>query len=172
MNLRKTILEEHSKNQTMKIVRWVGKDKKRFAELVKLFLHDEYRVIQRAAWPLDYCVEAHPELVKPWIGKMINNLEKPGLHDAAIRNTFRFLQSYDVPEKYLGKLVNTAYRFMLKSDSPIAVKVFAMSTLANITKKEPGLRNELRDAVKELMKEGSGAIIARGKMILKQLDRI
>ncbi|MBI3511307.1 MAG: hypothetical protein HY064_11630 [Bacteroidetes bacterium] len=56
MNLRKTILEEHSKNQTMKIVKWVGNDRERFSELMKIFLRYEYRLTQRAGWPMSYCV--------------------------------------------------------------------------------------------------------------------
>ena len=61
MNLRDEILKEHSKPQCNKIVQWVGDSQKRFDGLFNLFLNDEYRVTQRAAWPLSYCVIAHPE---------------------------------------------------------------------------------------------------------------
>jgi hypothetical protein len=47
MNPRETIPEEHSKKQCDKIVRYIGNDKKRFAELMKLFFKGEYRVTQR-----------------------------------------------------------------------------------------------------------------------------
>jgi hypothetical protein len=50
MDLRKTILQEHSKAQTSKIVKWVGDSQQRFDKLVNLFLNEEYRVVQRAAW--------------------------------------------------------------------------------------------------------------------------
>ena len=63
-NLREEILKEHSRAQCSKIAKWVGNDQKRFDELLQLFLNDEYRVTQRAGWPLGYCVEAHPELIK------------------------------------------------------------------------------------------------------------
>jgi len=52
MNLRSEILAEHSKAQAAKIVEWIGDSQQRFDELVKLFLHDEYKVMQRAGWPL------------------------------------------------------------------------------------------------------------------------
>ena len=50
MNLREEILKEHSKTQCNKIVNWIGNSQKRFNELFELFLNDEYRVTQRAAW--------------------------------------------------------------------------------------------------------------------------
>ena len=38
MNLKEEILKEHSKKQCDAIVKYIGNDKKRFAELMKLFL--------------------------------------------------------------------------------------------------------------------------------------
>jgi hypothetical protein len=48
MDLRQTILAEHSKANCNKIVKWVGNSQKRFSELFNLFLNSEYRVNQRA----------------------------------------------------------------------------------------------------------------------------
>ena len=180
MNLREIILEEHSKKQAMRIVRWVGTDKKRFAELVNLFLRGEYRVTQRISWSLSIVAELHPELVKPHLGKLIAQINAPGLHVAVARNTLRFLQFVDIPKRYQGKLVDTCFGFLLKSDSPIALRVFSMTVLQRIAAEEPELVREIREAVKSVMsegggnamREGRGAIIARGKMVLKQLDRI
>ncbi len=62
MNLREEILKEHSKAPCNKIVQWIGSNQKRFDDLFELFLNDEYRVTQRAAWPLSYSVIAHPGL--------------------------------------------------------------------------------------------------------------
>ena len=50
MDLRKTILKEHSKKNGNEIVSWIGNDKEKFHQLFNLFLIDEYRVTQRAAW--------------------------------------------------------------------------------------------------------------------------
>ncbi len=79
MSLREEILKEHSKAQCNKIVQWVGDSQKRFYELFNLFLNDEYRVTQRAAWPISYCVIAHPEFIRKDFSKLIKNLYKPNL---------------------------------------------------------------------------------------------
>ena len=50
MNIREEILREHSKAQSLRKAHYIGEDKQRFEELMYLFLNDEYRVCQRAAW--------------------------------------------------------------------------------------------------------------------------
>ena len=70
MNLRNEILKEHSKAQCKKIETWIGNNQHRFDELFYLFLNDQYRVVQRAAWPLSYCVIHHPQLIKKHFAKL------------------------------------------------------------------------------------------------------
>ena len=77
MDLLAAILKEHSKAQTARIVRYVGKDKKKFAELMKLFLEGEYRVTQRSGWPLSICVEKYPELIQPYFKKYSTTWTNP-----------------------------------------------------------------------------------------------
>ena len=62
MKLSETILKEHSKANCRRILIWVGDDQRRFDDLFDLFLSDEYRVVQRAGWPLSYCVILLKEL--------------------------------------------------------------------------------------------------------------
>ena len=65
MDIREALLEEHSKSQRNKIVKYIGTDKKKFAELMRVFFGNENRMTQRAAWPLSYSVAEHPELITP-----------------------------------------------------------------------------------------------------------
>jgi len=172
MNLREALLEEHSKKQTMRIVRWIGSDKTRFAQLLKLFLGTDIRITQRASWALNWCAEKQPQLVRPHLGKLIRNLERPGLHDAVVRNTVRLLQFIEVPEKDLGLLTNTCFRLLMKFESPIAVKAFAMTVLCNVCKKEPELKQELKLVISELHLQDSPALRNRAGKVLKALDKL
>ena len=70
MDLESALREERSKAQCNKIVAYIGSDKKKFAELMKIFFEGEYRVTQRAAWPMSYCVRKHPELITPYFQKV------------------------------------------------------------------------------------------------------
>ena len=71
MILRAQLLKEHSRANCDKVVRWIGADQQRFDELITLFVGDQYRVVQRAAWPLGYAAMAHPHLVKKHFVKQI-----------------------------------------------------------------------------------------------------
>ena len=100
MNLQEEILKEHSKMQCIRIVQWVGNSQSRFDELFNLFLTGEYRVTQRASWPVSYCVELHPVFINKHFTKLISNLQKPGLHNAIKRNTIRLLQYIEIPKNF------------------------------------------------------------------------
>ena len=76
-DLRESLLKEHSKAQCAVIVDWIGHSQQRFDSLFNLFLNDDYRVVQRASWPLSYSVLAHPELIKKHFTKLLDNLRNP-----------------------------------------------------------------------------------------------
>jgi hypothetical protein len=60
----------------MAIVEFIGDDARRFAELMKIVFAGEYRLTQRAAWPMNYCAERHPELIRPYLPKLLDCLER------------------------------------------------------------------------------------------------
>ncbi|MCX6291536.1 MAG: hypothetical protein NT126_07200 [Bacteroidetes bacterium] len=169
MNLRDEILKEHSKRQTLKIVRYIDDDQNRFDELMKLFLGNEYRVTQRAAWAVSYCAEAFPFLLKKHLKKMILNLAKP-VHIAVKRNTIRVLQFIDIPESLHGITVETCFKLFHDLKEPIAVRVFSMTVLANLCKHHPELANELKLSIETRMPYDSAGFCSRAKKIMKELN--
>lgn len=169
MIIRDALLKEHSKNQTIKIVKFIGDDKQKFKELMNLFFHDEYRVVQRSAWVVNCCAEAHPELIRPYLNKMIEYMHKP-VHDAVRRNTVRILQFTDIPEKLTGKAATVCFDLLQSKSEPIAVKAFSMTVLANICKTHPELKNELKLVIEDLLPYSSAGLLSRGKKILKALE--
>lgn len=170
MNLKETILKEHSKKQCDKIVKYIGSSRERFADLMKLFFEGEYRVTQRAAWPMRYCVKNHPELMKPYFGKLLGNLCKKGLHDAVIRNSVRLLQDLDIPKKYHGKLMSICFDFIQSNETPVAVKAFSLSILQNLSKQYTEIFPELKLIIEERWEHEAAAFRSRGKKILKQAE--
>lgn len=170
MNLRKEILKEHSKSQILKIVNYIDNDKNRFADLMRLFLENTYQVSQRAAMAVNYCASAYPELVFPYYKRMLENLNQP-VHDAVKRNTLHIFQWIEIPEKLQGKTADICFKLLCSKNEPIAVQVFSMTVLHNLSKIHPDLKNELRIAIEEQMPYGSAGFISRGKKILKSLER-
>lgn len=168
MKLREEILKEHSRAQCTKIVNWVGSSQQRFDELFRLFLNDEYRVVQRAAWPVSYCVMAHPSLISKHWKKLLANVKKPNLHDAVKRNTVRLMQDINIPEKYHGEVMNLCFGYLESPTEPLAVKVFSMSVLAKLAEIYPGIKTELQLIIEDQLPHQTAGFKSRAKKILKE----
>jgi hypothetical protein len=170
MNLRATILAEHSKKQCDKIVSWVGDDQKRFNKLFELFLNGEYRVTQRAAWPLSYCVVAYPHFIKPHFRKLIGNLKKPNLHNAVKRNAVRLLQVANIPEKYEGDIMDICFHYLQSPTEAVAVKVFSIKVLGNLAKKYPDIIPEIILIIEEQLPHQAPAFKRRAKWFMREIN--
>lgn len=170
MNLRNTILAQHSKATCTKIVQWIGNNQERFNTLFNLFLYDDdWCVTQKASWPLSYAVQAHPELIKPHFGKLLKNLKKPKLHDAVKRNTVRLLQDISIPEKFQGDLMNTCFDYISSPDEKPAVKAFSLTILHNLSREYPEIKQELKAIIEDRWDYESAAFRSRAKKVLKTL---
>ncbi|MEJ7739002.1 MAG: hypothetical protein WKF97_16375 [Chitinophagaceae bacterium] len=167
MQLREEILKEHSKAQCTKIVEWIGDSQERFDQLFNLFLTDEYRVVQRAAWPLSYCSIAHSSLIYKHFGKLIRNLHKPSIHPAVKRNTIRLMQDLKIPEKYHGELMDICFTYIASTDEAVAVKAFALTVLQNLAKLYPDILPEIKLVIEDRWDHETPAFKSRAKKILK-----
>jgi hypothetical protein len=169
MDLKRELLKEHSKAQRNKIVKYVGKDAKKFAELVSIFLEGPYRVTQRAAWPLSYCIERNGFLIKPHLNKILKYADRSEASDAVKRNVVRLLQFIEIPKNACGLAAEICFKFFTNTKEPIAVRVFSMTVLANLAKKIPELKNELIPLIEDQLPFASAGFISRGRKVLKEL---
>lgn len=170
MHLRNEILKENSKEQTFRMSEWVGNKPDRVAALMDLFLHDEYRVVQRAAWILSYVAEKHPAVVQPHLEKMVNRMGDAGIPVAVKRNVVRVLQFMPIPENLQGPVMDYCFRFLEDPKETIAVRAFSMTVLANLAQQYPEIKNEIILLIEDQLREGaSPGIRSRGKKTLEQL---
>ncbi len=144
MDIREALLAEHSKPQTMKIVSYIDGDAERFAELMRSFLGPVYRVSQRAAWPVSYCIERHPDLVKPYFNVLIKQLERDDAYVAVRRNVARLFQFVEIPKWYEGRIFDACYNLLADPAETVAVRVFSMTVAAKVARDSPELLDELR----------------------------
>ncbi|WP_152266792.1 hypothetical protein [Agriterribacter humi] len=169
MKLRDAILKEHSKDQCSKIVTYISNHQQRFDELARLFLHDEYCVAQRAAWPLSYCVAAHPHLVKKHLKKIILNLKKPGIHNAVKRNTMRLLQDIDIPQRIQGDVLDICFTYVADPKEAVAVKAFSLAILSRFTQQYPEIIPEIKLLIDDQLPHQTAAFASRAKKLLKEM---
>jgi hypothetical protein len=166
-NLKEQILKEHSKAQCTAIVQWVGASQQRFDELFHLFLNDEYRVVQRAAWPVSYCVMAHPDFIKKHWTTLIKNLQKSNLHNAVKRNSIRLLQDITIPKKYQGQIMDICFKYVESPTEAVAVKAFSLTVLSNLAKQYPEIIPEIKLLIEEQLPHQTAAFKSRAKVFLK-----
>jgi hypothetical protein len=171
MDLREEILKEHSRRQATKIANWIGPDKRRFKQLMELFLKGEYRVTQRSAWIVGCCADRYPYLITPWLRAMIKRMQEPGVHGAVKRNVVRILQFVEIPKPLLGTVVSLCFDYLGSPDEAIAVRALSMTVLLNASQKEPDLKNELKSMIELMLPNAEPAIQARARHVLKRLDK-
>lgn len=169
MKLREQILKEHSKANCDLVVKWIGDSQQRFDELFDFFLNDEYRVVQRAGWPLSNAVITHPKLIKKHFSKLLKNLQKPKIHDAVKRNTIRLLQNIPVPVRFQGQVMDICFEYINSPTEAVAVKAFALTVLENLSKQYPEIQQELKTIIEDRWDYESAAFRSRAKKILKKL---
>ncbi len=171
MELQKDLLSDFNKAHTVGIAKKIGANQDDFDELMTLFLGDDYRLTQRAAWVVSHCADEHPWLIEKHIEPMILNLNKQA-SDAVKRNTLRVLRYVEIPEDFMGIAAEVCFGCLQSGKEPVAIKVHAMDVLFNITKKFPELREELRLSIEDQMPFGSAGFLSRGTKILKLLDKM
>ncbi len=167
MDLKNQILKEHSKANCRLISKYIGNNKKRFAGLISVYLAGPYRVTQRAAWPISYCVEEHPDLIVPHLKKMIDFLKKPGIHVAVKRNTIRLLQFISIPKKLQGQVAEICFSFLQDKKETVAVKAFSLTVLGNLAKIEPELASELRIIIEDQLPYATAGFRAGARRVMK-----
>lgn len=172
MNVISELEKEHSKSQAQKIADWAALSDENTSAFINVFLNSDYRINQRAAWSLGILGVEHYKRIEPYLGVLIENLKKKGLHDAVKRNTVRFLQEIEIPEPLMGTLADICFKYLANPKEAVAIKVFSMSVLLNLTKRFPDMKNELQLLIEEQIEEGTAGFKSRGVKVLKALDKL
>lgn len=173
MNIRAQLLQEHSKINTQLIVDWIDQDIERVAQLVDLFIHDEYRVIQRASWVLSEVGCKYPQLLRPHYAPIIASMQNP-VHPGVVRNGLKYFADTKVtlPEQEEGLLVQLCFDVLLDPQQAVAIQVHAMQCIANLLPVYPDLAIELKEIIETGLEHGTAGYCSRGRKILKQIAKM
>ncbi|TNE53486.1 MAG: hypothetical protein EP344_14920 [Bacteroidetes bacterium] len=167
--LTEQLLLEHSKPQARRLTDWIGHDAERLAALLDIFLGQNHRLTQRAAWVVGTLAEKTPYLLEPWLPEMVAKMREPGVHDAVKRNVVRILEDIDIPDSVLDEVADACFGFLADPQEAVAVRVFSMTVLEKICRKIPELKPELRLLIEEHWEHGTAAFHSRGRKVLKML---
>ena len=167
MNLREEILKADFKEQAVYLAEKINGSEKDFAELMRLFFSKDARTCQRAAWIVSHCVERNPWIIMPYLDKMVKNLYKD-VGDATKRNTVRVLQYVETPEELWGETIEICFRYLTGNEA-VAIKVFSMTVLYNLSFEVPEITTELKICLEDQMPYGSAGFKSRAKKILAKM---
>lgn len=166
MDIRQALLAKHSKRHTTAIVEYIGDDAARFAGLMEIFFAGDYRLAQRAAWTMTYCAQHHPQLIQPYLPRLIDCLKQTDVHDAVKRNIVRLLQYIEIPPRLAAKVYSHCVDLVDDPSEPTAVRAFALTVAARIAQAKPALRNELQLIVSQHLPHTTVAFQKRARAVL------
>lgn len=165
INLKDELLKEHSKVQAEKIVKYVLQHPEAFHELMKIFFYDEYRLVQRASWPVSLLAKEQPTLFNDYLEKIIINFRN-SVPDAVKRNSTKVVLLLEIPECLKGITVDVMFHLLLDKKEPVAIKANAMSIIYKLCKNEPEIINELKIIIEDQFPYATPAFTSRARKIL------
>ncbi|WP_031529387.1 hypothetical protein [Dyadobacter crusticola] len=163
--------ERLSKQKAVAIAEYAAASPETFRELVACFLSEDPRLVQRAAHSLSIAARKNPELVQPFTGTLVQQLGRTDVHNAVLRNSARILECVPVPEEFHAELIETAFRIIQDRQSAIAVRVFSLTIVYNLSRIYPELGTELKFVIEERLPFESAAFKSRAAKILASIDR-
>jgi len=170
MDIREQLLVELSHFNMHYIADVLGTDPLHFRSIMEMILYDKDPVPPRAAWVAELMSQKDPELIKPWVGKIVQNLEK-FTHPGTRRNTLKIFMRTEIPEEHQGMLIDICFRWVMDEDKKVASKIFAMQIIENHIPLYPDLSVELSEVINDQWDKNSAGFKSRGRKVLKNIQK-
>lgn len=143
-----------------------------FGIFIELALLDEKYYAERASRVVCICSHKFPELFKPHCSRVISGL-KNLRSEGAMRNFLKTLA--EVPVKFTKNdksiLLNQCFDYLVSNDFPIAVQVFSMQILYNLSVEIPEIGEELCRILEEKITDASAGYRSRARRIIRQMKK-
>ncbi len=141
-----------------------------FPLLMEIALYNTEQKSWRAAYLVDKIHDEYPEVIRPYLDKMAEQLEAEK-NLSKKRHFLKLLSMNDIPGKHIGFMLNFCLN-TLASDEPTAIRVHAMQILFNISEKEPDLKPEVLAQIEhEIEYHSSAGITSRGSKLATKLRK-
>jgi 8-oxo-dGTP diphosphatase len=145
-----------------------------FTKLFEYSFGDDSKLAFRASWTLTKVGDRYPEIFDPYLQQLVDLIPKV-VHEGVARCFLRILSLSSmekIDEKHHGLIADYCFGALSSGESAIAIKVYSMEILYNLSLFYPQLANELAVSIRILMEEGSAAIVSKGNTILKKITKI
>jgi hypothetical protein len=169
-SLEALLFVENSRRNTDLIANLILQKPELFDDLIRIYLKDQEPISRRAAWVADVVSEKYPDLLYPYVEDIVKGL-KSFTHDGMKRESLKMITHSVLPKQHLGQLINICFDWLTSGKESIAVKMFSMEILYQISQQEKELKQELADSIEWRMQEEAPGFQSHGRKLLKQLYR-
>jgi hypothetical protein len=160
--------DRRSIGHSNQVVAMVEEQPKRFGELMRCLWSGDPIVRMRAADAAEKVSAVRPELLAPFKSELL------GLLVETDQQEMRWHLAQMIPRLPLNsaerRRATATLRSFLSDDSSI-VKTCAMQALADLAGPDSRSRSEVASLIEELVRTGTAAMRARGRKLVKQLQR-
>jgi hypothetical protein len=167
MNLQAEILKADFKDQAVFVAEEINGDKEKFCLLMALFFSKDIRICQRASWVVSHCADKNPQQLMPYLDRIVKNMYND-ISDATKRNSVRVLQYVDIPENLWGETIEICFKYLTGNEA-VAIKVFSMTVLYNLSLMVPEITTELKVVIEDQLPYGSTGFKSRARKILAKM---
>ncbi|MGV3639267.1 MAG: hypothetical protein ACO1NZ_02035 [Adhaeribacter sp.] len=169
MDIITELQKPYSIPRNSRLISYIGQDPERFAAFMALYFGPHTRLAEQASAVVSMCLDAHPELARPYLNQLIGLLQVP-VPNAVRRNTLRLLQHQDIPPQWQGLVADLCFDY-LASQEPPATKAYALTVLANLARQEPDLNQELRLVIEDQLPYATPSFKSRATKILQGMKK-
>ena len=158
-----------SKGKSEEVVDDILKQPFLFGEVFNGMLNDDPVVRMRAADAIEKVSRMHPEYLKGYKKRLIQEVSKIDQQEVRwhVAQMFSCLE-LNKTEKEL--IVNQLFSWLEESNSNI-VRVNSMQALSDLAEENSELRSLVLEKLQEIIQIGSPSMVSRGKKLVKKLTR-
>lgn len=156
-----------SKEEVVVFANAICKDEQQLASLIQLVLKGDNKISPKAAYTMNYCWEANPDAMNPYLEDLANLLTED-VHDGIKRNIVRNFQFHPLPEELHGVVLNNCFNLLTDRNAAIAVRAFSMNVVDRLAETYPEIRQELIAYLESEMDYTTAAFKSRARKIIKK----
>jgi len=141
------------------------------SRLFEYSLSDEGKIGFHASWVLTKVADKAPALFYDKFPRMVDSLDKLQ-NESVLRSFLRIITLLDKEKlggHHQGILTDHCFSFLRSGACSVAVKAYSMEIIYSLALIYPELIHELSETINMLQEETSAGVVARGRIILKQL---
>jgi len=152
------------------VVQDILNDPSLFKEVFEGMLNKDPVIRMRSADAIEKVSAKRPEYLRPFKSKLINQISKIEQQEVRwhVAQMFSYIETSKIERNKIIKILLS----YIETDESKIVKTFSMQTLVDLAEKDEQIKPKIINLIKGMIKNGSPAIISRGKKLLKQLNEV